>query len=65
MSNKGGLTITSLATKIFGALVLIMGLLLVTFSQNTEIDIINSHIFSPLGLVIAIFGSLMILSKEK
>lgn len=65
MSNKGRLTLISLATKLFGVLVLILGLLLVTFSQNIEVDIINSRIFSPLGLVIAIFGSLMILSKER
>lgn len=64
MSNEVTTTMARLATNIIGAVILALGLLLVYYSLNTEYNIVNPFIFTPIGVVISLIGSLMILARE-
>ena len=64
MYKGGGMTFTGLAVKLFGFIVLVLGLLLTYFSLNADVDIVNPRFFTPFGVAIAFIGGFMLLAKE-
>jgi glucose uptake protein GlcU len=64
MSNEVTTTMARLATNIIGAVIMVLGLLLVYYSLNTEYTIVNPYVFTPIGVVISVIGGLMILARE-
>ncbi len=64
MSNEEGATLAGLATRLFGVIILVLGALLTYFSLNADVGAIDPRIFSPLGLVVALLGGVMLLAKE-
>lgn len=64
MSNEKNLTLGGLATKIFGIIILALGLLISYFALNAESGIVSLEFFTPIGIIVAIIGGLMIISRE-
>ena len=64
MSNEKTLTLGGLATKIFGIVILALGLLMSYFAINAETGIVSLRFFIPIGIIVAIMGGLMIISRE-
>lgn len=64
MSNEVTTTMARLATNIIGVIITVLGLLLVYYSINTEYNLVNPFIFTPIGVVISLIGGLMILARE-
>ena len=64
MSDEGGMTLTGLATMLLGAVILILGLFLTYFSIRTDVGAVDPHIFTPIGVAVALIGGFMLLSKE-
>ena len=53
-----------LATGIFGVIIIVLGLLLTYFSLRTDVGLISPHIFTPIGLAVALVGGFMLLAGE-
>ena len=64
MSDEEGMTLGGLATRLFGIIILVLGLLLTYFSLKTDIGLVNPRIFTPIGLAVALAGGLMLIAKE-
>lgn len=64
MSNEAGMTLAGVAVKIFGIILLVLGLLLVYFTLKTEVAIVDPRVFMPIGLAIALVGGFMLIAKE-
>ena len=64
MSNEVTTTMARLATNIIGIVIMVLGILLVYYSLNTEYNIVNPFVFTPIGVVISLIGGLMILARE-
>lgn len=64
MSDEGGMTLAGLATKLFGVILLVLGLLLSYFSLSTDVGTVNPRVFTPIGLAVALVGGSMLLAKE-
>lgn len=62
--SEARLTITGLAAKLLGVIILVLGLLLAYFSMKADIETVNPRIFAPIGVTVALLGGLMILAKE-
>jgi len=62
--SEAQLTLTGLAVKLLGVIILVLGLLLAYFSLNADIEVVNPRIFTPIGLTVALLGSFMLLAKE-
>jgi len=62
--SEEGLTLTGIAVKLLGVVLLILGLLLTYFSLKTDVSVINPRIFTPVALTVALLGGFMLLSKE-
>lgn len=62
--SEAQLTLTGLAVKLLGVIILVLGLLLAYFSLNADIEVINPRIFTPIGLMVALLGGFMLLAKE-
>ena len=64
MSGEVTTTLARLATNIIGAVVLVLGLLLVYYSLNTEYTIIDPRVITPIGAAISVIGVFMALARE-
>lgn len=64
MSNEKTLTLGGLATKIFGIIILALGILMSYFAITAESGIVSLKFFTPIGIIVAIMGGLMIISRE-
>ena len=64
MSQEGGMTFTGLGVKLFGIIILILGLLLAYFSLNADVGIVDPRVFTPVGVAVALIGGFMLLAKE-
>ncbi len=62
--SEAQLTLTGLAVKLLGVIILVLGLLLAYFSLNADIEVVNPRIFTPIGLTVALLGGFMLLAKE-
>lgn len=65
MSREDSLTLAKLATNLFGAILLALGLMLTYFSMKADADIVNPSMFTPIGLAIVIIGVLMFATRER
>ena len=65
MSREESLTLTKLATNIFGAILFALGLVLAYFSFQADVEVISPQMFTPIGIAIVIIGGLMILAREE
>ncbi|MFQ6054139.1 MAG: hypothetical protein ACE5OO_07940 [Candidatus Bathyarchaeia archaeon] len=64
MSDEGGMTLTGFATMIFGAVILLLGLLLTYFSLRTDVGTVDPRLFAPIGAAVALIGGFMLLARE-
>jgi len=65
MSDAEETTLTGLTTKLFGGIVLILGLLLTYFSLKTDVGGgVNPRIFTPIGVAVLLVGGFMLIAKE-
>lgn len=65
MSGEEGLSFGRLATYIFGVILLAIGLMLAYFSVQVEVGLVSPRFFTPVGIVIALIGGLMIITRER
>lgn len=63
MSKEEGLTLGRLATIVVGVILLTLGLMLTYFSLNTDIELVSSRFFTPVGLVIMLIGGFMTITR--
>jgi hypothetical protein len=64
VSNEKNLTLGGLATKIFGIIILALGLLISYFAVSAESGIVSLKLFTPIGIIVAIIGGLMAISRD-
>ena len=64
MSGEGELTISGAAIGLIGIIILALGLLLVYFSLIAEAGVVNLQILTPIGVVVALVGGFMIITKK-
>jgi len=64
MSQGGEMTLTGLAVKLFGIIILILGALLTYFSLKADVGVVNPRLITPVGVAIALIGGFMLLAKE-
>jgi len=62
MSKEESLTLSKLATNIFGVILLALGLMLTYFSIRADVDIVSPRMFTPIGLAVVIMGGLMLIA---
>lgn len=65
MPGEEGLSFGRLAAYIFGVILLALGLMLTYFSFQVEVGLVSPRIFTPVGVVIALIGGLMIIARER
>ena len=65
MSGEEDLSFGRLAAYIFGVILLALGLMLSYFSFQVEVGLVSPRIFTPVGVVIALIGGLMIIARER
>lgn len=64
MSEEAGITLTVLVTMIVGFVLLLLGAVFTWFSLTTQAGIVSSRVLTPIGVVIALIGLLMLLARE-
>gem|GEM_PF-1690524 len=64
MSDENEMSLAGLAVKLFGIVVLVLGLFLTYFSIKADVELVNPRLFIPIGLAVAIVGGSMLLAKE-
>lgn len=65
MSTKINLSFIGLVTILAGFVLLASGLLLAINTWNVEITDVNPWFFSPIGLILALFGLLLMISRDE
>ena len=64
MSAERKLTFAGFADKIFGFIIIILGIVLTYFAYGTDFTLVDVRMFRPIGLFIALIGALLLISKE-
>ena len=64
MSRGENLTLSKLTTNISGVILLALGLVIVYFSVRAEMGYATPRIFTPIGLVVALLGGVLIIAWE-
>ena len=64
MSSEGGMTLAGFVTSLIGAVIMILGIILVYFSLNTDFETVDPRILTPFGVVIALIGAFMLITKK-
>lgn len=65
MSWGENLTLSKLATNLSGVILLALGLVITYYSINADTGFASPRIFTPIGLVIAILGGILIIAWEE
>ena len=63
MSNEG-LTLSKLVVNIFGVIILAIGIVITYYSLQADMGFIDPGIFTPIGILVAISGSIMTAAWE-
>ena len=63
-SSEGGSTLIGAVTSLVGAVILILGMILTYFSLNAEFGIVDPRILTHFGIVIALIGGFMLITKK-
>ena len=64
MSEEGGTTVTGVMISLFGFILLVLGLILIYFSNTTEVGTVDPRLFIPIGIAVSIIGVYMIVAKK-
>jgi hypothetical protein len=62
--SEARLTSAGLVAKLIGSIIIVLGILLAYFSLQTDIEIVNTRFYTPIGIVVTILGGLILLAKE-
>lgn len=64
MSGGGNLTLSKLATNLSGVILLALGIVIAYFSAQADVGHASPRIFTPIGLIVAVLGGILILAWE-
>ena len=62
---RGGILSLSVVGKILGILIAALGILIVYYSYNTPVSIIDPRIIAPLGAFLIALGGFMLLARVR
>jgi hypothetical protein len=64
MSGGENLTLSKLATNLSGVILLALGLVIAYYSTQADVGHASPSIFTPIGLIVALLGGILIIAWE-